>query len=265
MSCRKRVERAYERSEKLPLTRFSRYVLFSDCHRGAGTNNDNFLKNQHLFQAAAEYYYKNGFHYIELGDCEELWENRSVELIRNSHTEVYELFGCFQKAGRISRIIGNHDVVLRKELPEGIILENREGGRNMLLIHGHQADFFNYVCWRAARFMVRYFWKGLELAGVHDPTSAARNYKKAKKSEACLIRYAKENGIYLVGGHTHRPRLVGSRDFYLNVGSCVHPERITCIEIENMQTTLVKWQVRTGGGGVMYVKREVLAGPYPIE
>ena len=93
-------------------------------------------------------------------------ENRSVELIRNSHTEVYELFGCFQKAGRISRIIGNHDVVLRKELPEGIILENREGGRNMLLIHGHQADFFNYVCWRAARFMVRYFWKGLELVGV---------------------------------------------------------------------------------------------------
>lgn len=265
MSCRKRVGHACEGSERLPLTRYSRYALFGDCHRGTGTNNDNFLKNQHLFQAAAEHYYKRGFHYIELGDGEELWENRSFEQIRESHEEVYELFGCFQRAGAFSKIYGNHDMVLQKELPEGILLENREGGRDMLLIHGHQADFFNSVCWRVSRFMVRYFWKGLELAGVHDPTSAARNYKKAKKSEGCLIRYARENGIYLVCGHTHRPHMAESGDFYFNVGSCVHPERITCIEIENMQATLVKWQVRTGTGGVMSVKREVLAGPYRIE
>lgn len=265
MSCRKRVERARKNGVSLPLTRFSRYVLFGDCHRGTGTNNDNFLKNQHLFQAAAEYYYKNGYCYLELGDGEELWENRSMERIRNSHEVVYEMFCCFKKAGGLFRIYGNHDLELCRELPESILLKNREGGRDMLLIHGHQADFFNSVCWHVARFLVRYFWKRLELAGVHDPTSAARNYKKAKKSEECLIRYAKENDIYVVAGHTHRPRLLESGDFYLNVGSCVHPERITCIEIEHMQTTLVQWQMRTGGGGVLYVKREVLAGPVRVE
>ena len=81
----------------------------------------------------------------------------------------------------------------------------------------------------------------------------------------CLIRYAKENNLYLVAGHTHRPRLVESGDFYLNVGSCVHPERITCIEIVNMRATLVQWQMQTGSGSVLYVKREVLAGPVRLE
>ena len=44
-----RISKAFEGALKLPLSDNSKYVLFSDCHRGVGTPNDNFLKNQHLF------------------------------------------------------------------------------------------------------------------------------------------------------------------------------------------------------------------------
>lgn len=66
------------------------------------------------------------------------------------------------------------------------ILENKENGRNICMMHGHQADFFNSVCWKLSRFLVRYLWKPLEKNGFNDPTSAARNNKKAQKYEKCL-------------------------------------------------------------------------------
>ena len=47
-----RISKAFEGALKLPLSDNSKYVLFSDCHRGVGTSNDNFLKNQHLYFAA---------------------------------------------------------------------------------------------------------------------------------------------------------------------------------------------------------------------
>ena len=68
MGYQKRLDNAFQHVPILPLNAESKYVLFSDCHRGNGTNNDNFLKNQHLYIAALKHYYKNGFTYIELGD-----------------------------------------------------------------------------------------------------------------------------------------------------------------------------------------------------
>ena len=59
MSADKRLDAAFAHAPVLPLTPSSRYVLFSDCHRGCGTNNDNFLKNQNLYFAALEHYYND--------------------------------------------------------------------------------------------------------------------------------------------------------------------------------------------------------------
>ncbi len=70
-----------EPSGRLPQVPFyssSRFVLISDCHRGCGNHNDNFLKNQNLYFAALNYYYEKEFSYVELGDGDELWENRSL-------------------------------------------------------------------------------------------------------------------------------------------------------------------------------------------
>ena len=67
-----RLDKAFEKAPVLPLTRHTKYILMSDCHRGVGNTNDNFLKNQHLYMAAMQHYYRNNYIYIELGDGDEL-------------------------------------------------------------------------------------------------------------------------------------------------------------------------------------------------
>ena len=99
MTTASRLNRAFSQALVLPFCPCSRYVLVSDCHRGVGTSSDNFLKNQHLYYAAMEHYYRNGFTYIELGDGEELWENRKLRNITEIHEDVYCMFARFGLAG----------------------------------------------------------------------------------------------------------------------------------------------------------------------
>ena len=49
MSYYSRLNKSFEGVPRLPLNNCTKYVLFSDCHRGVGTTNDNFLKNQNLY------------------------------------------------------------------------------------------------------------------------------------------------------------------------------------------------------------------------
>ena len=46
MSYYSRLSKSFEGALRLPLTERSKYVFISDCHRGVGNSNDNFLKNQ---------------------------------------------------------------------------------------------------------------------------------------------------------------------------------------------------------------------------
>lgn len=136
--------------------------------------------------------------------------------------------------------------------------------REIYLTHGHQADFFNSVMWRTSRFLVRYVWRPLEAVGFLDPTSAAKNNTKKRKVERILTDWADKNACILITGHTHRPMLDESVS-YCNTGSCVHPRCVTCIEIERLRITLVKWTLATHPDRSLYVAREVLSGPFPLE
>lgn len=289
MSFHSRISHSFDSAPILPLKRSSRYVLFSDCHRGCGNTNDNFLKNQHLYYSALQHYYQQGFTYIELGDGDELWENRKMEQIIEVHNTVFALMTKFAERNRMYLIYGNHDMEKKKmnysrrhcssyfctdtqqiqslfpEMPyySGIILENSNGLR-LYLTHGHQADLLNSVFWRLSRFLVRYVWKPLEHTGVLDPTSAAKNNRRKNRTEKRLSAWAESQHEILITGHTHRPRLEAFDSHYFNTGSCVHPSCITCIEIQNLNLTLCKWTVSTYPNHTLYVSREVLAGPLSL-
>lgn len=287
MSYSSRISAAFDNALRLPLVKSSRYVIFSDCHRGTGRANDNFLKNEFLYLAALKYYYARAFTYLELGDGDELWENRSFQSIKNMHTQVFELLSDYFRKGRFYSVYGNHDIVKKgKRFSEndcknyyceksseyqplfpgivfysGIILENRDGRgweKDIYLTHGHQADTLNSTFWPLARFMVRYLWKPLESLGVPDPTSAAKNNTKKKKTEERLSAWAEENGHILITGHTHHPMAGTEGAAYFNTGSCVSPAGITCIEIENKCITLVKWSLGTKYDQTVYVERTIL-------
>lgn len=284
MSSDSRIFRAFEEALRLPLNRCSKYILFSDCHRGVGNANDNFLKNEFLYLAALNYYFCRGFTYLELGDGDELWENRSIQKIKEMHRHSFDMMAKFYAAGRFYAIYGNHDIIkknprfaekyLRSYYSEhqmcerplfpdiafypAIILEDAMQKKDIYLTHGHQADPLNSVFWRLARFLVRYVWKPLEGIGIPDPTSAAKNNKKKKQSEQLLSDWARKNHHILISGHTHHPMAGRPDSPYLNTGSCVHPSGITGIEIENRCMTLVKWSIAVRPDLSLYAAREVL-------
>lgn len=290
MSAEKRLARSFKSAPILNLDRYSKFVLFSDCHRGCGNSNDNFLKNQHIYFSALRHYYCKGFTYIELGDGDELWENRKIEPIIEMHNDVFGLLSKFYGEKRLYLIYGNHDMVKKQNsysdchcasyfctdsqkilnlFPqmhyyEGIILKDISG-LCLYLTHGHQADLLNSTFWRLSRFLVRYVWKPLEHIGFLDPTSAAKNNKKKNNTEKHLSSWAEKRRQILITGHTHRPRISNADSFYFNTGSCVHPACITCIEIENRTLTLCKWVVNTHADSTMYVAREVIDSPLHLD
>lgn len=285
MSYHSRLKRAFENAPVLPLNQNSHYIIFSDCHRGCGTSNDNFLKNQHLYFSALKYYYQMGFTYIELGDGDELWENRNMKQIIDIHNNVFALLSQFYRENRLYLLYGNHDIE-KKDLRysdkifntyyctenqcrqplfpnlifyEGIILEASYSHNRYYLTHGHQADLLNSTLWPLTRFLVRYLWKPLEHFGVPDPTSAAKNYSHKERIERRLCAFAMQEKMSLVCGHTHRPMLNASNPYYMNSGSCIHPSCITGIEITGSEILLIKWALDTKKDRTLYVAREVLS------
>ena len=120
MNYNHRLQKAFLQAPTLPLSEDSKYILISDCHRGNGSSSDNFLKNQHLYFAALQHYYAQGFTYIELGDGDELWENRSMQQIIDVHSNVFWLLSKFYQKKRLYLLYGNHDII--KKSPKNLTI-----------------------------------------------------------------------------------------------------------------------------------------------
>ncbi|WP_237267379.1 metallophosphoesterase [Tenacibaculum todarodis] len=287
MSSNSRITSAFKKAKTLPLNKESKYVLFSDCHRGNNSFADDFKHNREVFVFALEQYLKKDFTYIELGDGDELWENNFKDIFE-ANKDVFGVLKKFHSKNQLHFIWGNHDMDYKnpknveknlasyysfseqkkKELmvnvsfSEAIILKNTEE-ESIFLMHGHQADWFNYVFWKLSRFLVRFLWRPLQLIGIKDPTSPAQNFKELIKVERKIEKWIQRNNNQMViTGHTHRPRFPNFDELpHFNDGSCVHPRCITGLEIENNQITLIKWHLESDKEGKMHIIRTNLEGP----
>lgn len=292
MSSNSRLSRAFKNAKRVSFDDTSKLIFFSDCHRGDNSFADDFARNKNIYYHALKHYYNEGFTYCELGDGDELWENLSFSEIFQAHKNVYTLFSQFHKEGRLHLIWGNHDMVYRNpdyvkknlhtyfdrttnevksllpdlEMSEAIVLEHTKTKQQIFLTHGHQADFMNYVVWKFHRFMVRILWRPLQVIGIYDPTSPAKNYNETIKVERRIKSWIKEVGkVITVIGHTHRPRFPKQSQVpFFNAGSCVHPRAITGIEVINGQMSLIKWQIATTEDGVLQIIKVLLEGPCEI-
>ncbi|WP_338732683.1 serine/threonine protein phosphatase [Mangrovimonas cancribranchiae] len=289
MSSKTRLDRAYKNAKRIPFDDSSKFVFFSDCHRGDNSFADDFANNRNIYFHALKHYFVEGFQYCELGDGDELWENLTFESLLFAHKNVYDLLKLFHDEGRLHMVWGNHDMVYKDpkyvdkylnsyfdpktgenedlfcniKYHEALVLQHIETKQELFLAHGHQADWWNYTFWRWSRFLVRILWKPLNVMGIADPTSPAKNYKELIKVEKRLKKWIIENNNLLtVVGHTHRPRFPEPGDIaFFNDGSCVHPRSITGIEVENGMISLIKWQIATTDNGTLQIVRVLLEGP----
>lgn len=264
---KRKLRQLYDKALRIKINDSDKIVIMSDLHRGAGDNFDNFLKNRNIYNAALINYLKNDFTYIELGDGDDMWEVDNCQEIVFEHLESFRLLKEFHKKKKLIMLYGNHDLIKRDpkvfkkcfykyfnkdtssyedllddlDIHESLVLDY--GGKEIFLFHGHQLDILNSSFWHLSRFLVSFVWKKLEHIGLKDPTKAAKNYPPNHKVKK-LSKWGKENNLILISGHTHKPTFskIGEGN-YFNDGSCIHPNGITCLEIENGYISLVKWKV----------------------
>lgn len=284
--------KALARNEKvIPLNQDTKLVIFSDLHRGVGDWADDFMHNSLAFTSALDHYFHADFTYLELGDGDEFYENRRLEDIVQAHGNVFQYLNEFHKQGRMIYIWGNHNKqfgnsrwldwqlekarLLKPDLFLDLkVYETAVLGEKIFLVHGHQGDLMNDLFAFFSRFLVRMVWRPLQTGlGFKDPTSPAKNMRKRNKVEEKILEWAREQRMMTICGHTHRPmfasltkqqRQAGDEPepYYFNSGSGVHPRCVTCLEIQDMQISLVKWHIIADATDDrrLKVQREVLPG-----
>jgi UDP-2,3-diacylglucosamine pyrophosphatase LpxH len=205
----------------LDLQASHKFIVFSDQHKGAGDEADEFRKCKHAYIAALQHYLQNGFSLILLGDAEELWE-QGFKKVEQTYRDVLQLEASFPP-GRYYRIWGNHDDEwmsekkvrrkLARYMPTGAIYEairfelvnDSESVGTILLLHGHQGTFASDKIRWFSRFAVRVYRHIQRLTGI-GKTTPAKDVCLRGEHDNRMYNWAEEqNNLMLVAGHTHRP------------------------------------------------------------
>lgn len=292
MNTERRLSEAYHDAKRIYFDENSKYVFFSDIHRGDDSVSDEFTRNQSILLHALDYYYNENYIYVEAGDGDELWEYKEFKVIRVAHSDIFKVIKKFHDAGRLIMLYGNHNIYLkykkyvkdnyynfydeynqiRVELFKGItpieslVLKNKKTDQEILIVHGHQGDFMNDQFWKLSMLLLRYFWRFMHVVGFENPSSPARNLYKRHKVEKNYKKWIKSHKMMLICGHTHRAKFPKSDELpYFNTGCCINTRGIPGIEIINNHIQMVDWRVFADDEGVMRVKRTVMRGPEPIE
>lgn len=282
----------YKKAKRIKFNDRSKFIFFSDIHRGDNSLADEFAHNQNIYYYALNHYLEEGYTYIELGDGDEMWEHSHFKHLVNAHSDVYLLLKEFYDDDRFIMLYGNHNMIFKHdffvkrelykffdeyeeekrplypgiEVEEAVILEHEDTGGEILLTHGHQGDFINDQIWFLTMLISRYFWRLLHIIGFQNPASPAKNRHKRHKIEKNYSKWIREHEVMMIIGHTHRPKFPkDGEESYFNPGCCVHPRNITGIEIENGMITLVDWRIRPDENGVLSISKRCIKGPNKLK
>jgi hypothetical protein len=285
------LERVYREAPRESIDDSDRLVIIGDCHRGDGGWADEFRRNKAVYLTALRHYLAGGYTYVEIGDGDDLWRHRRFDQVREAHRDVFDFLRRFHEQGRLRMVYGNHDIQRRDAayvagslhgyvdevagtyrqlldgivVSEGLVLEHRTSGSEVLCVHGHQVDVLSSHLWRLSQFFIGHVWWYLQRIGFKHPIGAAvdagPNVARAGLVERQLLLWISKYRVPLICGHTHRPAsAVHGWPPYFNAGSCLHPDGITAVEIRDGGIELVKWQ-RHGSsiGGDIQAARTPLA------
>lgn len=278
---RQRLSRALAAAAPLPFDDHSRFIFFSDLHRGNDGPTDAFAKNKLLFKAALRHYFEEDYTYIEVGDGDELWFNGQFSDVLVAQRDVFDILHAFDEQQRLHLLVGNHDTfnnLNHQREKDGIptrhslLLQHSVSGQTLFVTHGHQADLTSSHFYALTRLICRSVWQPFEKMRLEREMADAiaprpteqqreRTYPFAgqgRRIQSLLREWTAETRQPMICGHTHLPALPGRyKPPYFNTGSGVAPGIITGLELENGELRLVKWSPGDRGKA----QREMLARP----
>lgn len=207
----------------IPLTEHSgKFIIFSDQHKGRRNGADDFASAETNYLEALNYYYENDFCFINLGDCEELWEN-TLQQIRKANTRVFEAEKVFLLKNAFIKIFGNHDLYWANDPLSGMELETVYGVKlkayeavilttsvedkklHIFCTHGHQGDKRSDGNW-LTKFFISRIWAPLQAFLKINPNEPSNDdYKKTIHNEIMYEWSATQPQTILITGHTHQP------------------------------------------------------------
>lgn len=262
----------------------SKFIIFSDHHKGARNGADDFALAESNYLAALNHYNKERFHLILLGDSEELWENTLIQ-IKKYNQKTFESEGRFLQRHALTKIFGNHDLdweinplaatELRKiyggELValEGVILQGELNSKRVEIFctHGHQGDAQSDGN-LFSKFFVSNIWAPLQAYLRINPNTPAYNQTLKTAHNVMMYDWSfQQRNLFLITGHTHQPvfeslthfertqrsedptgkAFKGIKPCYFNTGCCCYDDGdITGIEISGGEIRLIKWTGKKG-------------------
>ena len=232
MSIESKLDQALVSSPVIEIPDNFKGLFVSDLHMGRWDKADDFYPNAELFMETMTEYLSNGFRVFALGDIYELWENPLIADIWETYPEISDLL--VRKADCIR---GNHDGQMI--LPQSYILR-KKSGEKILLVHGHQGDFFCDDGYPFGKYISKYIWRNLQMIGFKDPTTAVKE-KNPGKHEMTRIGFhdwAWSRKQIVIFGHTHF--VESDPPYYWNCGSWVG-EGGQGIEMIGNAINLRKW------------------------
>ena len=178
-------------------------LIISDLHMGSGSRDDFHSNGDLVRRILEEYYYKNGWYLILNGDIEEL-AKYPLSAIRNEWAGMYRVFDLFASAGRLYKILGNHDEDLIFESNYPYQLYNVVHIETPLIpvyvYHGHQSSQVYTKFNNIIRLSLRYIFKPIGIRNISSARSPNRRFHVEKQA----YLFSMENNCISIIGHTHR-------------------------------------------------------------
>lgn len=199
-----------------------RFIIFSDQHKGCRDAADDFKGAADAYSEALQHYYDHGYTLINLGDCEELWENKPSAVMQCNEPPLRAEARFLQKK-RHYRIFGNHDLEWHYAVPrrqflrpvfgkklrvyEGLVLQTQYNGNayRVFLAHGHQGDKRSDGN-TFSKWFVAAIWTPVQRFLDIHPDTLSESFDLVDAHNIIMYEWSLQMANTLfISGHTHKP------------------------------------------------------------
>ena len=272
------------------------FIIFSDQHKGNRDRSDDFVSNEANYIAALKYYHQECYHFINLGDAEELWKYKA-HIVVPTYATALTAEANFQADNKYYRTFGNHDLLWKNKLDvmlhlsnyfnmplpvyEGMVLRTivNKTPLQIFLTHGHQGDKMSDNN-ALSTWLVAHIWAPIQrFLQINVNTPSNDSYLRDKHNRLMYEWSSHKRTTLLVTGHTHKPVFASGRytaeiahtiptsdhneelkPTYFNSGCCCFNDGdITGIEVANGYIRLIKWTTKNNASERIILEEKLLA------